>query len=77
MRKPEVLFFFSGIYLEFFLDPPRGCGLLDAATSAWTEEARKFRALMSHHACLFNLLVFVSAHLEGCDTTQRDSPEVA
>ncbi|CAE7844714.1 spop [Symbiodinium microadriaticum] len=28
-----------GIYLEFFLDPPRGCGLLDAATSAWTEEA--------------------------------------
>ncbi|CAE7946515.1 spop [Symbiodinium sp. KB8] len=29
----------AGIYLEFFLDPPRGCGLLDAATSAWTEEA--------------------------------------
>eukprot|EP00439_Symbiodinium_sp_Y106_P059627 s781_g8.t1 len=31
----------AGIYLEFFLDPPRGCGLLDAATSAWTEEAKR------------------------------------
>ncbi|CAE7221782.1 spop [Symbiodinium pilosum] len=30
-----------GIYLEFFMDPPRGCGLLDAATSAWTEEAKR------------------------------------
>ena len=29
----------SGIYLEFFMDPPRGSGLFDAATSAWMDEA--------------------------------------
>ena len=29
----------GGVYLEFFLDPPRGYGLLDRATTSWMEEA--------------------------------------
>eukprot|EP00931_Biecheleriopsis_adriatica_P048937 TRINITY_DN2828_c0_g2_i1.p1 TRINITY_DN2828_c0_g2~~TRINITY_DN2828_c0_g2_i1.p1 ORF type:complete len:2336 (+),score=540.50 TRINITY_DN2828_c0_g2_i1:45-7052(+) len=31
----------AGIYLEFFTDPPRGSGLLDAATSSWSDEAKR------------------------------------
>jgi len=30
----------AGVYLEFFIDAPRGCGLVDAATGSWNDEAK-------------------------------------
>ena len=30
----------AGVYLEFFVDAPRGCGLVDAATGSWNDEAK-------------------------------------
>eukprot|EP00913_Durusdinium_trenchii_P028140 g26384.t1 len=31
----------AGIYLEFFMDPPRGHGLVDSATNSWIDEGKR------------------------------------